>query len=134
MEELHPPVAPPSKSKTGPDVQVKLAFVKPKGDEAYYIAMVRIRTIPLLLLFGNILVLIIFLVMSYLDLFVYFYVGPVVPPVIVIPNTTKKGLGHVCRTIRCGIGGTTLFYAINHNVEPCDSMFPVRLRTLDSRT
>ncbi|XP_037517984.2 LOW QUALITY PROTEIN: neprilysin [Rhipicephalus sanguineus] len=61
--------------------------------------------------------------MSYLDLFVYFYVGPVVPPVIVTPTTTKKGLGHVCRTIRCGIGGTTLFYAINHNVEPCDSMF-----------
>ncbi|XP_065307457.1 uncharacterized protein [Dermacentor albipictus] len=122
-EETEAPMSPlPPIAQASPDVQVKVAFLKPQGDEAYYIALVRIRTIPLLLLFGNILVLIILLVMSYLDLFVYLYVGPVVPPV-VVPTGTKKGLGHVCRTIRCGIGGTTLFYAINHSVEPCDSMF-----------
>ncbi|KAK8786659.1 hypothetical protein V5799_023569 [Amblyomma americanum] len=122
-EEPQKPPTPEPKGKPGPEVAVKVAFLKPQGNEAYYIAMVRIRTIPMLLLLGNIVVLIIFLIMSYLDLFVFFYVDTVIVPPIVVPKDTKKGVGLVCRTIRCGIGGTTLYYAVNHSVEPCDSMF-----------
>ncbi|KAH9368727.1 hypothetical protein HPB48_004746 [Haemaphysalis longicornis] len=127
-EEVHEDLFPlpddlfplPESHKRETEVQVEIAFVKPRGNEAYYTAYVRIRTIPMLLLLGNIIVLIILLIASYFDLFVLFYVGPAIVPV--TPASTK-GLGLVCRTIRCGIGGTTLYYAINHNVEPCDSMF-----------
>lgn len=71
------------------------------------------------MLLGNIVVLIIFLVASYFDLFWWVFVNP---PIVSEPPTSKKDLGLVCRSIRCGIAGTTLYYALNHSAEPCDSM------------
>ncbi|XP_064471994.1 microtubule-associated protein futsch-like isoform X2 [Ornithodoros turicata] len=79
----------PSKKKE----DVKITFIKPVGNEAFYIALSEKRTIPLLLLLAPHL------------------------------ETPKGKLEFVRRNIHCGVAGTALFYALNHETPPCDSMF-----------
>ncbi|XP_064475098.1 uncharacterized protein LOC135389066 [Ornithodoros turicata] len=100
---------------------VKIAFIKPVGNEAFYIATTHKRTIPVLLLLGNILVLIIILVLSHFGVFYWFYFGPIAPIPPVRQHKEKHEL--VCRNIRCGVAGSTLYYALNNTIQPCDSMF-----------